>query len=206
MPASPPRLLLITDSPVPPDLDRIIPHALTGGGFDLLLRDKTSTDAQLEPQARRVLATLHAAGGRLLLHDRLEMALRIDADGLHLPEHGMKTALARSFLGADRLLGRSCHSVESAQKHLLDGGDYVTLSPVFVTMSHPDATPLGLELFARMRAAIPGPVLALGGIEVENARSVWRAGAAGLALIRGVFQATDPADAVRKLLIIEPTR
>lgn len=199
---TPPKLLLITDTPLPSDLDRIIARALTGGIFDLLIRDKGTSDAHLEPLARSLLATLHAAGGRLLLHERPEMARRIDADGLHLSEHGMETAQARRLLGANRLLGRSCHSVARAQKHLLAGGDYVTLSPVFVTLSHPDATPLGLERFATMRNAIPGPVLALGGIEEKNAHAVWQAGASGIALIRGVFQARDPADAVRKLLIM----
>lgn len=195
----PPRLLLITASPLPEDLVARVAVALTGAPFDLLLRDQLASDALLSQHARSLLPLLHRFGGRLLIHDRLELALSVHADGLHLPESGLETALARQRLGPGRLLGRSCHEPTRACKHLLDGGDYVTLSPLFATDSHPGAMPLGVARFATMRTSIPGAVLALGGIRVDNVHLARQAGASGVALIRGIFQAEDPPQAAHAL-------
>ncbi|MEO5345233.1 MAG: thiamine phosphate synthase [Magnetococcus sp. YQC-9] len=198
----PPKLLLITPTPLPPDLTHSVTHALTGGPFDLLLRDKSTPDEPMRFIVRELLPVLHRVGGRLLVHERVELADKTGADGVHLSEDGPGTIQVRRQLKSGSLIGRSCHSVESARKHLLASGDYVTLSPVFVTMSHPEALPLGLERFASMRASIPGAVLALGGINTENARSVLETNASGIALIRGVFNASDPAETIGKLLSI----
>ncbi|MBF0190696.1 MAG: thiamine phosphate synthase [Magnetococcales bacterium] len=195
----PPRLLLITDAPLRADLESVLSRALSGAPFDLLLRDKNASDTTLEAVARRLKAILHPAGGRLLIHDRVEIAMKTGADGVHLPEAGQDTATARHLLGPALLLGRSCHETTHARQHLLQGGNYVTLSPVFATESHPEAIPLGLERFAVLRAAIPGPVLALGGIHGDNVHAVLGAGATGVALIRGIFNASDPAAATRHL-------
>ncbi|MBF0340288.1 MAG: thiamine phosphate synthase [Magnetococcales bacterium] len=197
----PPRLLLITDSLARPDLETVVTRALTGAPFDLLLRDKTAPDALVTTLARRLKPLLHAAGGRLLIHDRVDVALTVQADGLHLPEAARSTEEVRKLVGPRPILGRSCHDPENARKHLLQGGDYVTLSPVFITESHPESLPLGLERFSAMRAAIPGPVLALGGIHDGNIRDVLTTGATGVALIRGIFQANDPAEAAYRLYL-----
>ncbi|MBF0270701.1 MAG: thiamine phosphate synthase [Magnetococcales bacterium] len=190
-----PQLLLITDTPLRADLETVLSQALKGGSFDLLLRDKSASAATLVAVARRLKPILHAAGGRLLIHDRVDIALTTAADGVHLPEAGLTSAEARYLLGPIPLLGRSCHETTHARQHLLHGGNYVTLSPVFATASHPDATPLGVTRFATMRADIPGPVLALGGIHGGNVRAALEAGATGVALIRGIFNAPDPAEA-----------
>ncbi|MBF0294868.1 MAG: thiamine phosphate synthase [Magnetococcales bacterium] len=190
--------MLITSPEPTPDPEGLLARALAGGSFDLLLREPLTPDAELVGLARRLQPLLTAHGGRLLIHGRPEVALEAEADGLHLPETA--TGEIRHIIGPDMLLGRSCHAVESACRHLQAGGDYVTLSPLFFTRSHPDATPLGLARFARMRAAIPGPVLALGGIEPENVAEAMRTGASGVALIRGVWNAPDPTAAVRRLL------
>ncbi|MBF0213265.1 MAG: thiamine phosphate synthase [Magnetococcales bacterium] len=199
MPQSPPHLLIITESPLREDLEPLLARALTGAPFDLLLRDKGAAANRLIALGRRLKPLLHAAGGRLLIHDRADIARLVEADGLHLPENGMSTREARQLLGTEVLLGRSCHEPENAREHLLQGGDYVTLSPVFITGSHPEAIPLGVVRFSQWRARIPGAVLALGGIHEGNVRTVLDAGATGVALIRGLFTADDPASAARKL-------
>ncbi|NGZ05180.1 MAG: thiamine phosphate synthase [Magnetococcales bacterium] len=200
MPLSHPRLLLITDSPLPANLVDLVNIALTGAPFDLLLRDKTASEETLCAQAHILIPILHRAGGRLLIHNRLDVAIHVNADGLHLPETGLSTNQARQRLGPAKVLGRSCHAPAHACKHLLDGGDYVTLSPLFATASHPDAMPLGVNRFAAMRAQIPGPVLALGGIDPHNVWKAHAAGASGVALIRGLLHAPNPAQAAKELL------
>ncbi|MBF0179005.1 MAG: thiamine phosphate synthase [Magnetococcales bacterium] len=192
--------MLITSAEPSGDPEEPLERALEGGSFDLLLREPLTPDADLVRLARRLRPLLAARGGRLLIHGRPEVALEVGADGLHLPETAPATEEIRRIIGSGMLLGRSCHAVASACRHLLTGGDYVTLSPLFFTRSHPEATPLGSERFARMRAAIPGPVLALGGIGPENVAEAMGTGASGVALIRGVRNAPDPAAAVRTLL------
>ncbi|MBF0438864.1 MAG: thiamine phosphate synthase [Magnetococcales bacterium] len=198
--SDPPRLLLITDPLVCPDIEGGIAAALQGGPFDVVLRNKTASAHTLTAQAHRIKALLRSTGGRLLIHGRADIALAVEADGVHLPECGMETSEVRQFIGPNRLLGRSCHNPENGRRHLLEGGDYVTLSPVFPTASHPEATPLGLERFSCMRAQIPGAVLALGGIQIGNVADTLRAGATGVALIRGILNTPDPGFAVQNLL------
>ncbi|MBF0448520.1 MAG: thiamine phosphate synthase, partial [Magnetococcales bacterium] len=99
-----------------------------------------------------------------------------------------------------RLLGRSCHDLNGALTALEQGADYLTLSPVFATRSHPHALPLGLEKFAGLCRKIPGPVLALGGITPENSQKVRQAGAFGVALIRGILSSPNPEQAAQLLL------
>ncbi len=195
---APPPLLLITDPSLGAALPERVAAALAGGVRHLLLRHKGGSAADLLTQAAALQPLARQNGALLLIHDRLDVALALAADGVHLPENGLPTAMARRLL-PHGLLGRSCHSPDSACQALAAGADYVTLSPVFATRSHPEAIPLGLATFAAWRQQIPGPVLALGGITVANAASVVLAGADGVALIRGLLE-KNPEQAARNLL------
>lgn len=197
---SPPLLLLITDRGVAPDLEKEVAAALKGGVRHILLREKNAPPRETITLARSLNRIVTEAGGALLVSERTDIALTVGAAGVHLPENGLPTAAARKLLGPNKLLGRSCHAVETAVKAFADGADYVTLSPLFATRSHPDAEPLGLERFAAMVREIPGPVLALGGVDADNAREAVRAGAAGAALIRGLLGAPEIEAAARTLL------
>lgn len=199
---SAPRLLLITDPGLGVDLAAAVAAALEGGVTHLLLRDRTRSGRQLADLAGEMRALTRAHAARLLIHGDPELALAVAADGVHLPESGLPTASVRRLLGDGLLLGRSCHTVAAACRALADGASHVTLSPLFATRSHPGAEPLGLERFARMRRAIPGPVLALGGIGPGNAAAAMAAGADGVALIRGILDAEDVAAAARRLVRI----
>ncbi|WP_130472831.1 thiamine phosphate synthase, partial [Candidatus Magnetaquicoccus inordinatus] len=180
-----PSLLLITDPTLGQHLPQQVTAALRGGVKHLLLRHKQATAGEMLRLAQEMQSLTRAYRAALLIHDRLDIALAVAADGVHLPEHGLPTAIARTLWPG--LLGRSCHSVESARQALQEGADYVTLSPLFATSSHPEATPLGLERFRSWRQQIHGPVLALGGIHKENAHLARAAGADGVAMIRGLL-------------------
>ncbi|MEO5332125.1 MAG: thiamine phosphate synthase [Magnetococcus sp. YQC-5] len=177
-----------------------MPQLSRGGAFDVLLRDKNTPAGALTLLAQRLMTLLKPSGGRLILHDRADVALAVGAAGVHLPESGMTTADVRRIIGPHLLLGRSCHHSDCACLHLQQGGDYVTLSPVFKTASHPEVTPLGLKQFSHLCAAIPGPVLALGGIQADTVAVTLQAGASGVAVIRGILDTSDPAMAVRSML------
>ncbi|MBF0368336.1 MAG: thiamine phosphate synthase [Magnetococcales bacterium] len=197
---SPIRLLLITDRDVCPDLTAGITSAIRGGGRHILLREKGLTGAPLLTLAEALRRLTRQQGAQLLIHDRVDVALAVEAEGVHLPESGLPTHIARKLLGKEKIVGRSCHDLEGACHALVEGADYVTLSPLFPTHSHPHATPLGITEFTQLRTQIPGPVLALGGITPENAAQVPATGADGVALIRGVLDAPDPGKAAREIL------
>lgn len=194
-----PVLLLITDRTVCSDLMGGVSHALQGGVRHILLREKSMAAGPLTLLAKKLLALTAAVGAHLLIHDRVDVALAIEASGVHLPETGMVTADARRLLG-EKLLGRSCHSVAEGCLALQEGADFVTLSPLFPSRSHPEVPALGIELFATMRAAIPGPVLALGGIDGSNAAQAMAVGAYGVALIRGILDTGDPEQAAANIV------
>ncbi len=194
-----PRLLLITDSTVCADLPPAVAAALEGGVRHVLLREKGMAAAELTALARELRRLTTAQGACLLIHDRLDLALAVAADGIHLPDNGLETAEVRR-LWPQGLVGRSCHSVESARRAGQAGADFVTLSPLFATLSHPGQPPLGATRFAALRANIPGPVLALGGIHAGNAAEAMGTGADGIALIRGILNAPDPRRAAETLV------
>ncbi|MBF0462148.1 MAG: thiamine phosphate synthase [Magnetococcales bacterium] len=196
-----PRLLLITDSTVCTDLPGVVAAALAGGVRHVLLREKGMAAGPLTLLARTLRALTAAWGAHLLIHDRVDVALAVGADGVQLPENGLATVEARR-LWAHGLVGRSCHTVAGACQALQAGADFVTLSPLFATPSHPETPPLGLARLAAMRASIPGPVLALGGIRRDNIAEAMSTGVDGIALIRGILDTRDPCLAARTLLAL----
>ncbi|MBF0175651.1 MAG: thiamine phosphate synthase [Magnetococcales bacterium] len=201
-----PRLLLITEPVAPAERDALflrIHAALQGGPCHLLVRTPGWCGRDFFALTA-FLRTCVAPPGCLLVHDRVDIALATGADGVHLPASGLPTAVARRLLGDDLLVGRSCHDPDAATQALAEGADYVTLSPLFATPSHPDAVPLGTTRLADMVRSIPGPVIALGGIKPENAAAALTTGVAGLAVIRGILRAANPALATRSMLEVFP--
>lgn len=191
-------MLLITDDG--PELWPRVAGALQGGVGHVLLRIGGLSAGGLEEMAARWLPRVRQAAGQLLLHDRVDVALALGVDGVHLPGHGMATATARRLLGKGPVLGRSCHGPGEAAAALAAGADYVTLSPVFATASHPGAAALGLDCFAGWCRQVPGPVLALGGVEPGNLPGVLHAGAHGVAIIRAILGQADPCAAARQVV------
>lgn len=175
--------------------------AARGGAWAVQLRDKTATDAELVPLARALGAELRALGVRLIVNDRLEVALAAKADGLHLGQGDGDPVAARARLGPGRLLGLSIET--EAQCAAIPPGvvDYVGAGPVRATATKPDhAPPLGLAGLARIAARSPVPVIAIGGLGPGDASALRRAGAAGMAVVSAVMHAPDPEAATRALL------
>ena len=168
--------------------------------------------ARLAQEALRRVANANANANatdptrvRLLINDRLDVALSERAGGVHLGEQGLPTAEAKHLAGSradgkNFLIGVSCHSLEAATVAQRNGADYIFFGPVFATPSKVVyGAPQGLKSLAEVCAAISIPVLAIGGVNLENAADCLRAGAAGLAAIRLFQEAKDPASLVRAL-------
>lgn len=188
-------VLLITDPAY--DVVRATTAALAGaapGEVAVQLRDKAADDATVAATARALRGPCRDAGAPLIVNGRVEVARAIGADGVHLPERGPSVAEARAALGPGALVGASRHGPPRSD----EAPDYVTLSPIRAVAGK--AAPLGIEGFSAAAAAWPVEAYALGGVDGALAPALVRAGAAGVAVIRAVFAADDPAAALAALI------
>jgi thiamine-phosphate pyrophosphorylase len=204
-------LYLVTDRAAVPggDLVAHVERALGGaprGSVLVGLREKDLGGRELMTLAAALREVTRRAGARLLVNDRVDVALAVGADGVQLPEDGMTIARARTLLPTGSLVGASAHSPEGAVRKALGGADLVTLSPVWATPSKHGTPPIGVETLAiaarELSAAAPHVRLfALGGIDgAARAREAVQAGAHGVAVIRAVLAADDPGAAAASLV------
>lgn len=178
----------------------IIREAIAGGVTCVQLREKDCSTRQFIAEARLAQAVTRAAGIPLIINDRLDVAQAIGADGLHLGQQDMAIADARRLVGTTMIIGISVESIEDAVQAEQAGADYLGVSPVFVTTTKKDAAPpLGLAGLRQIRQAVRLPLVAIGGIHVDNAAEVIAAGADGLAVVSAIVAAPCPRSAAAAL-------
>jgi thiamine-phosphate pyrophosphorylase len=189
------RLVLVTDRRAVRDLPAALSAALSGippGGAAVQLREKDLSAAALLELARELLPLCRAAGAPLMVNDRVDVVLVAHADGVHLPADGLGVAEARRLLGPGGLIGLSCHSPGEVAAAHAAGADLVFFGPVWET---PGKTAQGTRALGEAVRAAGIPVFAIGGATPETARRARQAGAHGVACIRSVIGAEDPARA-----------
>lgn len=196
-----PWLMLVTDRSLTPaaELPAAVEAAVAGGVDAVQLREKGLPAGELYRLGLQLRAVTARQGALLLVNDRLDVALAVGADGVHLGETALPVAAARAVAGGRLLIGRSVHGVEAALAAARAGADYLVVGTVFPSRSHPGGPVGGLELVRAVAAAVRVPVLGIGGITVANAAAVVQAGAAGVAVISAVLGAPDPAAAAAEL-------
>ncbi len=224
MPTLPrPTIMLVTDRhAVPPGtLPDAVAKAVAGGVNVVQLRDKDLPVGDLLALGQQVKAAI-AGRALFLVNDRVDVALALEADGVHLPQDGVSVAVARHILGAGKLVGRSVHSEETARTAASEGADYLILGPIWETTSHPGFTPPGLDLLAHLftgiplldergpmtpdriaaeiREVSPVPVIGIGGVTAVNADELMRVGAAGVAVITSILKQPDITVAAQDLV------
>lgn len=187
-------------------------EAIAAAGVDWVqVREKDLAGRQLAELTREAIA--RSGSTRVTVNDRLDVALTEGAGGVHLGESGMPVAEVARWVGSqcpvrgsgNFLIGASCHSLESAMAAVRDGTDYIFFGPVFATPSKAQfGEPQGAKKLAAVCSAVHAPVIAIGGITVENAAECIVAGAAGIAAIRLFQNATDPAQVVSRLKNLRP--
>ena len=166
---------------------------LLAAGVRLLqLRDKHASSRDLYASARLVTECVHQAGGIFIVNDRADVALAVQADGVHLGQDDFPADSGRTIVGTGKIVGYSTHNLEQLREADRSTADYIAFGPIFSTASkaNPDAT-VGLAGLAEARRATRKPLVAIGGITLENAREVIDAGADSIAVIRGLVGATD---------------
>jgi thiamine-phosphate diphosphorylase len=213
-----PCICLVTDrSRLPPpspdavaDLPALGPLAerltLAGqAGVDLLqIREPDLSAAELSALVHEVRTRLvdAGAGARIIVNERVDVALAAEADGVHLKSDSIPTALVRRHVPAGFLVGRSVHSVDEARAAEADGADYVIFGTVFPSGSKPRGhRAAGLDALAGVAQAVRVPVLAIGGISLNTVAAAAEAGAAGVAAIGLFFDGSGPMDDLRGRLI-----
>jgi thiamine-phosphate diphosphorylase len=175
--------------------------ALEGGARIIQLRDKHATTRQLVQVGQELRALTRQYGALLIINDRLDVALAVEADGVHLGQDDMPAALARKVTGENFIIGVSAETVEEARQAEADGASYLGVGPMFATTTKPDAgAPVGPERLRAIKQAISIPVFGIGGITLQNAMQVLQAGADGICVISAIMGAVDPAEATRRFL------
>jgi len=170
----------------------VVEAALQGGVDAVQLREKDLPARELLDLAGQLLPLCRRYGARLLINDRVDVALAIGADGVHLPANSFTPRDARCLLGPQALIGASTHSVEQADAAMAGGADFIVFGPVFDTPSKREfGPPVGLPALARVCEKITSPVFAIGGITVDRVDSVRRRGAHGVAVISAILEADD---------------
>lgn len=189
------KLYLITDRRLFPDdcsLFTAVEEALKGGVQAVQLREKDLETRRLLSMAYSLRELTYGYRAKLFINDRVDVALAVDADGVHLGGESMPAFAARKAAGEAMLIGVSAHSIEEAKKAGEEGADFVTLGPVFETPSKIRyGQPLGPELLREVRGKISIPVFAIGGIKKERVGSVLESGASGIALISAILGSED---------------
>ena len=196
------RVYLITDRRQAPggDIVRAVAGALDGGVRAVQLREKDLPGKELYLLAGRMRELTARHGARLLVNDRVDVALAVGADGVHLGGSSMPASVARRLLGKESLIGCSTHNTRELREAAAQGADFATFGPVYPTPSKAAfGPPVGVTALAGACGRSAIPVFALGGVGPHNVGEVMEAGAFGIALISGVVAAADPRGAAAEL-------
>jgi len=180
-----------------------------GGASFIQLREKVEPARQFYHAAAEALHTARERGVRIIINDRVDIALALQADGVHLGQEDLPAIAARKLLGSRAIIGLSTHNLEQARQAANLPVDYIAVGPVFATSSKIDPDPcLGLEGLSQIRGVVADkPIVAIGGITRLNARDVILAGAASVAVIRELLQEPSEIEAQTRSLLqdLQPT-
>jgi len=200
-------LYIILDPSVCParPLVEVLTAAAEAGASLFQYRNKTASmkEAYLEALALRQAAA--KAGVLFIVNDRCDLALAVDADGVHLGQGDLPLDLARKVMGPDKLIGISTHNPDQVREATAGKPDYLGFGPIFKPGSKQDHDPVvGLEGLRAMRRLTSLPVFAIGGIQIDQSGEVMRAGANGVAIISAILKAPDISLAVKAFLAKMP--
>jgi thiamine-phosphate pyrophosphorylase len=188
-------LYAITDSTLMPTTDSMlyqVEQALRGGANIIQYRDKSANHSRRLTQAKALADLCNQFQRPLLINDDIELAKASGAQGVHLGQSDGNVSLARDYLGLTAIIGNTCHSsLELAISAHKQTADYVAFGAFFRSSTKPDATPAPISLLGEARSTLPIPVVAIGGINMDNAAQVITAGANMIAVIHSLFSNDD---------------
>jgi len=175
-------------------------QVISGGTKIIQLRDKLLNKKELLPIAHQLRNLCAEQNVLFIVNDYLDIALAADADGLHLGQNDLPIKVARQLLPIDKILGGSATTVEQATTIESEGADYIAVGSMYPTKYKETATVVGLERLRQVRQAISLPLVAIGGINKDNAAEVMAAGANSVAVISAVLEAESPEETARQII------
>jgi thiamine-phosphate pyrophosphorylase len=203
------RVLVLTDPSLaaPRSVVEVVAAALSAGVRGVQLRNKGDSARELLEVGRELRTLTRQSGALLFVNDRLDVALALEADGVHLGPDDLPVAAVRRATPPAFLIGRSADDPAVAQRAVADGADYIGCGTVYPTTTKPDAGDvIGLGGLRSVVRAVDVPVVAIGGITAERAADVASTGAAGVAVVGALMAAKDPGASARALLGAIPPR
>lgn len=168
-----------------------VEQALRGGATCVQLREKELNDTDFLAEAKELKILCARYGVPLIINDNVELALKVDADGVHVGQEDMDARDVRGLIGPAKILGVTAKTIEQAQKAQLAGADYLGSGAVFGSTTKPNAKPMSRELLQTICASVSIPVVAIGGIHRGNIASLAGTGIRGAAVVSGIFAAAD---------------
>ncbi|MBJ6799580.1 thiamine phosphate synthase [Geomonas propionica] len=188
------------------NLEFVVEEALRGGVRAVQLRDKSATSTkELYETAQELRRLTSRYGAKLLINDRIDVALAVEADGVHIGSSSLPLYKVRRLLGERKLIGVSCHNQTQAITAQEMGADFITFGPVYYTPSKADyGEPVGIEKLNKVAQMLQIPVFALGGVNLDNCAEVVAGDVRGIALISAILSAPEPREAAKRLLALLP--
>jgi thiamine-phosphate pyrophosphorylase len=183
------------------NLVAIVEAALKGGLTLVQYRDKNTDDLIRFQNAQKLCQLCHDYGALFLVNDRVDLALAVNADGIHLGQQDLPIAIARQILGPNRIIGRSTTNPQEMAKAIAEGADYIGVGPVYETPTKVGKAAAGLDYVSYVAQNSPVPWFAIGGIDQGNLQDVLKAGAKQVAVVREIMQSPNPTEATQDLLV-----
>ncbi|MDO5810524.1 MAG: thiamine phosphate synthase [Methanobrevibacter sp.] len=196
-------LYLVTDKS--DDVEKFlktIEEAIQGGVSVVQIREKTADTLDFYNLALKVKEITTRYNVPLIINDRVDVALAIDADGVHVGQSDMPCDVTRKLVGDDKIVGVSAATIEEAQKAERDGADYIGTGAVFPTSTKDDAPSITKKELKEVVDSIDIPVVAIGGITLDNASELTDTGIAGLSVVSAIMSSNNPKESSKKLLKI----
>ena len=171
---------------------------IDGGADAIQLREKTMTDNEFISLARKIHDITTKSGILLIINDRITVARKVDADGVHLGQHDISVLEARDIIGNEKIIGVSTHNIEQARRAQKEGADYVAIGPLYPTETKMNEPPVGLEIIQEAAKEINIPFIAIGAITLENIDEVLKAGASRVAVCSAIISSKDILSSTKK--------
>ena len=181
---------------------KTIEEAINGGVSVVQIREKTADTLEFYNLALKVKEITTKYNVPLIINDRVDVALAIDADGVHVGQSDMPCDVTRKLIGENKILGVSAATIDEAKKAEKDGADYIGTGAVFPTSTKDDAPSITKKDLKNIVDSINIPVVAIGGINIENANELKNTGISGLSVVSAIMSADNPKEASEKLLNI----
>ena len=178
----------------------VVSESIDGGAEMIQYRDKESDDNNFLQTALKLQAICKVRNIPFIVNDRVEIALRIDADGVHVGQEDMSLSEVRRKLSPEKIIGVSATSIQQAEEAEGNGADYIGIGPIFDTLSKEILNPIGLGVIREAKVRLKIPFYAIGGINLNNLDKLIQAGGRRIAVISAVILSNDIKSAAAKLL------